>query len=74
MGCGRPAGRVVYCHNPAPVAVPKRAEYLGDQPGRTVSLAISLANRPLQKWDRQAARSADRYVVNSHAVQERGWQ
>lgn len=65
----RTSGRkVVYCHSPAKwLHQPERYEV-----SRGVSkVAIRFLRPSLLSWDRRAAASADRYLVNSSAVQ--GW-
>lgn len=61
--------RLIYCHSPA------RWLYLSDQylgEGRGLKRAMLTALRPgLRRWDLRAAGKADRYVANSHVVQER---
>jgi glycosyltransferase involved in cell wall biosynthesis len=58
--------KVVYCHAPA------RWLYQGDRYLRRAGLAGRLAlqglRRPLERWDRRAAASADRYLANSTAT------
>ncbi len=63
------APRVVYCHNP-PRWFYQTDSYLRALPpaGRRAFLA---AFRDLQDWDRERARSASRYLVNSTAVAQR---
>lgn len=66
----RTTGRkVVYCHAPARWLY-QRTRYLRGR-GPLARTALSLAYRPLRRWDRDAARSADRYIVNSTAVRDR---
>jgi glycosyltransferase involved in cell wall biosynthesis len=57
--------KVVYCHAPA------RWLYQTDRylQGRGAKLAFSLLRARLRRWDEQASRSADRYVVNSTYTQ-----
>jgi glycosyltransferase involved in cell wall biosynthesis len=62
--------KVVYCHNPARWLY-QRDQYFGVYKGlakRGISKAMSV---PLKRWDRRAACSADRYLVNSNIVRER---
>jgi glycosyltransferase involved in cell wall biosynthesis len=60
--------KVVYCHTPARWLY-QTSTYLGR--GRSAALAPV---RPLlRSWDRRAAATADRYLVNSRAVQQRVW-
>jgi glycosyltransferase involved in cell wall biosynthesis len=66
----RVSGRkIVYCHTPARwLYQPDR--YL-DGSSRWSSAALSALTPPLRRWDRRAAASADRYLVNSTAVRDR---
>ncbi len=61
--------KVVYCHNPA------RWLYQADQylagGSRWAAAGLALLSPPLRRWDRRAALSADRYLVNSRAVRSR---
>jgi len=63
--------RVVYCHSPARwLYLPE--DYLG-QAGRLdpKRLALAVLAPALRRWDRRAARRADRYLANSTVVRER---
>jgi glycosyltransferase involved in cell wall biosynthesis len=66
----RASGRkLVYCHNPARWLY-QREEYLGA--GAGVARTVLAPLRPaLARWDKHAALSADRYLVNSSAVRDR---
>ncbi|HET7572564.1 MAG TPA: glycosyltransferase [Gaiellaceae bacterium] len=67
----RVSGRkVVYCHTPARWLY-QTERYLGEDRGRSRRAALALLRRRLRRWDAAAARSADRYVVNSSVVRER---
>ena len=61
--------KVVYCHTPA------RWLYQSDRylsgSARWSALALDVLTPPLRRWDRRAAASADRYLVNSTAVRQR---
>lgn len=61
--------KIVYCHNPA------RWLYQTDQylrgSRRGVRGGLELMKLMLRRWDRRAAASADRYIVNSTVVAER---
>lgn len=61
------ARKIVYCHSPAKwLYAPDR--YFSD--GWSASrLALNALRKPLLGWDRAAAASADRYLVNSSMVQ-----
>jgi glycosyltransferase involved in cell wall biosynthesis len=71
--------KIVYCHAPARWLY-QADRYLGNgTPSDALTLAdrvrlgvkqsgLSMARRPLVNWDRRAAQSADRYLVNSTAV------
>lgn len=62
---------IVYCHTPARWLY-LADQYLGDQ-GRLspARLALQLLAPGLRRWDRRAARRADRYLANSTVVRER---
>ena len=65
----RTTGRkVVYCHSPAKW-LHQPARYAVAHGG--TALAMGVLRTPLLAWDRRAAATADRYLVNSTAV--RGW-
>lgn len=61
--------KIVYCHNPA------RWLYQTDQylagSSRLSSVGLAALAPPLRRWDARAAATADRYLVNSRAVQSR---
>jgi glycosyltransferase involved in cell wall biosynthesis len=61
--------KVVYCHNPA------RWLYQADQylagSSRLAAAGLAVLSPPLRRWDRRAAATADRYLVNSRAVRAR---
>ena len=61
--------KVVYCHSPARWLY-QTARYLGER-GRLARWPIEAAAVPLRAWDRRAARSAHRYLVNSSVVRAR---
>jgi glycosyltransferase involved in cell wall biosynthesis len=65
-GLTTPGTKVVYCHTPA------RWLYQSDVYLREISSGARFAARtlhaPLVRWDRRAASTADRYVVNSSHV------
>lgn len=66
----RVSGRkVVYCHTPARwLYQPDR--YLAGR-ARGAGALLSMMSPPLRRWDRRAAASAHRYLVNSTAVRKR---
>ena len=71
----RTSGRkVVYCYTPARWLY-QTDRYVGQRGrgirSRLMTAAIGAMRRPLEKWDQQAARSAERYIVMSRAVQSR---
>ena len=61
--------KIVYCHSPARWLY-ARDEYLGSR-RRPVRLALAGLRRSLERWDRTAAASADRYLTNSSVVKRR---
>jgi glycosyltransferase involved in cell wall biosynthesis len=61
--------KVVYCHTPARWLY-QRDRYLGGTSG-AASAVLSVLAPALRRWDRRAAASADRYVVNSREVRRR---
>ena len=68
-GAHTSGAKIVYCHNPA------RWLYQTDQylmgSSRLAAAAMALMRPPLKRWDRAAAATADRYLVNSRAVRAR---
>jgi glycosyltransferase involved in cell wall biosynthesis len=61
--------KIVYCHNPARWLY-QRDQYLAGS-SRLSAGGLALLSPYLTRWDRRAAATADRYLVNSHAVQAR---
>ena len=61
--------KVVYCHTPARWLY-QTDRYL-DGSSRWAAASMSLMAPALRGWDRRAAATADRYLVNSHAVRSR---
>jgi glycosyltransferase involved in cell wall biosynthesis len=61
--------KVVYCHTPARWLY--QADRYLDGSSRWSAGALGLLAPPLRRWDRRAAASAQRYLVNSTAVQRR---
>lgn len=61
--------KVVYCHSPGRWLY-QRERYLRGSP-RPVRWAVTALAPSLERWDRAAAASADRYVTTSRAVQQR---
>jgi glycosyltransferase involved in cell wall biosynthesis len=61
--------KIVYCHSPARWLY-QTSRYVGGSAGLK-SLAVGVLRRPLESWDKRAAATADRYLVNSTAVQRR---
>jgi glycosyltransferase involved in cell wall biosynthesis len=61
--------KVVYCHTPARWLY-QSDRYLAGQPRMAAALLDVLAP-PLRRWDRRAAATAHRYLVNSTAVRQR---
>jgi glycosyltransferase involved in cell wall biosynthesis len=64
--------KLVYCHTPARWLY-EPDHYLAGR-GRAAHWAVLGLRRPLAYWDVRAARSADRYLVNSRLVQKRVWR
>ncbi|WP_334685042.1 glycosyltransferase [Intrasporangium calvum] len=63
--------KLVYCHAPARWLYQAEA-YLGHAPSTSVTGRVLLAlTPPLRRWDRRAAATADRYLVNSTVVRDR---
>src|SRR4029079_8946296 len=58
--------KVVYCHSPARWLYQPEAYLRGA--GAGARFAAGALRPALARWDRRAARTADRYVVNSHHV------
>jgi glycosyltransferase involved in cell wall biosynthesis len=66
----RVSGRkIVYCHTPARWLY-QSERYLAGRPRASAAL-LSLLTPALRGWDRRAAASAHRYLVNSTAVRQR---
>ena len=65
-GVKTPGAKVVYCHSPARWLYQPDAYLRGA--GAAARLAARALRAPLARWDRRAARSADRYLVNSTHV------
>jgi glycosyltransferase involved in cell wall biosynthesis len=65
-GVKTPGAKVVYCHSPARWLYQPDAYLRGA--GAAARLAARALRGPLARWDRRAARSANRYVVNSTHV------
>jgi glycosyltransferase involved in cell wall biosynthesis len=61
--------KIVYCHTPARWLY-QTAHYLGDR-ARAPAAALALLRPFLASWDRRAAASARRYLVNSTVVKAR---
>lgn len=61
--------KIVYCHNPARWLYQSQS-YL-DGLGPAARLTLGSLRPALRRWDRKAALSADRYVVNSNVVKAR---
>ena len=58
--------KIVYCHSPARWLY-QTDRYLGDS-GRLAGAAVGVLRPYLLRWDREAARNADRYLTNSTFV------
>ncbi len=61
--------KIVYCHTPARWLY-QSGRYL-DGTSSWAAAALSVLAPPLRRWDRKAAATADRYLVNSNAVRLR---
>ncbi|NLT26480.1 MAG: glycosyltransferase [Microbacteriaceae bacterium] len=67
----RTDGRMlVYCHTPARWLY-LADDYLGESASTAKRLALGVLAPALRRWDRRAARRADRYLANSTVVRER---
>jgi glycosyltransferase involved in cell wall biosynthesis len=72
-GVGAAGAKVVYCHTPARWLYQTR-RYAGRDGGAAAMARLAAASAlraPLQRWDRRAAATADRYLANSRVVQQR---
>jgi glycosyltransferase involved in cell wall biosynthesis len=69
-GIGTTGRKVVYCHTPARWLY-QGPRYLGEEPAPGARSALSLLGPALRRWDRRAAATAQRYLVNSTAVRTR---
>ena len=69
-GAGATGRKIVYCHNPARWLY-QSDQYLGAEPDRLRRTAVRVMAKPLIRWDRRAAHSAHRYLVNSTIVRQR---
>jgi exopolysaccharide biosynthesis polyprenyl glycosylphosphotransferase len=65
--------KVVYCHNPARWLYQSDG-YLRKRGGGAARAGLSMLQERLLEWDRRAAASASRYLVNSRAVRDRVWK
>lgn len=61
--------KVVYCHTPARWLY--QADRYLDGSSPLVAPVLAALGPSLRRWDRTAAATADRYLVNSHAVRKR---
>ncbi len=61
--------KIVYCHTPARWLY-QTDRYLAGR-GHGSAAVMGILGPPLRRWDRRAAATVDRYVVNSHAVRHR---
>jgi len=69
-GVPTPGRKLVYCHAPARWLYQPEA-YLGETSGRSLrGRALFALSDRLKRWDRAAAATADRYLVNSTLVRE----
>jgi glycosyltransferase involved in cell wall biosynthesis len=68
-GIGVTGRKVVYCHTPARWLYQSDRYLAGRAPGS--GALLSALAPPLKRWDRRAAASAHRYLVNSTTVRDR---
>ena len=68
-GFGTTGRKLVYCHSPARWLYLSQ-DYLGGRRAR-LARALDALTPGLRRWDQRAAHGADRYLANSHVVQER---
>lgn len=64
--------KVVYCHAPARWLY-QRERYLGHA-GPVARAGLATLRGPLERWDRKAALSADRYLANSTWIAREIWR
>lgn len=63
--------KIVYCHAPARWLY-QTGRYVGaGWPAMAKRAALAVLGRPLRRWDRRAARTADRYLANSEITRKR---
>ena len=62
--------KLVYCHSPARWLYQPRT-YLGDDGNALARFGLRAASSYLKAWDRNAARSSDRYLANSTEIRGR---
>jgi glycosyltransferase involved in cell wall biosynthesis len=62
--------KLVYCYSPAKWLY-QTDTYLGEGSGLVKRLGLRLAAPYLQRWDRRAARSCDKYLANSTLISDR---
>lgn len=68
-GAAVSGAKVVYCHTPARWLY-QTGRYV-DAAAGGARLAMAVLGPPLRRWDRRAAHTADRYLVNSEVVRQR---
>ncbi len=68
-GARTSGAKIVYCHNPARWLYQTEQYLMGSS--RLAGAGMAVLRPPLRRWDRAAAATADRYLVNSRAVRAR---
>ena len=69
-GCRVTGRKIVYCHNPARWLY-QADDYFGNDARPAARIALAALRRPLLRWDRAAAASADMYLTQSRVVRAR---
>jgi glycosyltransferase involved in cell wall biosynthesis len=69
-GFRTPGRKLVYCYSPARWLY-EAEMYLGESSSLAKRIMLKVLTSPLRRWDRRAAKSADRYLAISTVVQKR---
>lgn len=69
-GFRTPGRKLVYCYSPARWLYESEM-YLGESSGLAKRIMLKILTFPLRRWDRRAAKTADRYLAISTVVQKR---